>query len=175
MDKEKIAKLVLDFASEFSPYDGTQPSMYTAEINMGNFATNLDDVIYLQLEEAADIIAVEGSSTPLNFFQSIRLSLDIPQQDTFECFTGSNTYHLAIMSRDPNKAQTDPYSAATWTADSKQWQTWGLRHKPPRIALRPEVFQQKRWQVSVTLTGLGLMSDEYTIVAPPTLVFSLSK
>lgn len=174
MDKEKVAKLVIDLASTKGPYNSDSVSEYDVQINMGNFVTNVDDVVYLQLEETSGVTAVHAST--YNYFQPIRVEIDIPQQSSYEALADTSTYEVVTLNRDPNKSQTQALDN-TWPWDPDMWQMWRMEHKPCRIPLRPEVFQQKHWKIRLLFTGLtaSLISQTFTKVIPPAFVFSVSK
>lgn len=173
MDKDKVAKLVIECMVK---YDGSQPSSYDVQVNMGSFFTNVDDMCFLQLEECTDIVCVNANNPTSNYLMPLRIDVDIPQQDSYEAYADNCTYQLVTLNRDATKYQSSAYDATTWLYDNAQWQIWHMSHKPCRIPMRPEVLQQKHWKIKISCVGSeNLASDLYARVTPPALVFSVTK
>jgi len=181
MDKEKIAKLLIPLGTAYTP---TSPSSYAIQVDMGSFVNNTTDLAFLQLEECSNITCsynpgynADGTRAPIyNFVAPIRIEIDIPQQDSVDPTTGSMVYELVLLNRNA-RIQDVIYDAMTWPFTPRMWQSWEMQLKPQRIALRPEVFQQKVWHINIYLedSNSTLLSSLFAGITPPTLVFSVTK
>lgn len=183
-EKAQIARLVLDFSSNHR--NSVSSDTFTWNIDLGNFATNETDVVYIEMDYMTPLFLASQSATVINDNRSIELLLDVPQFNSFDTSTGNQTNHLCFMDRDYGTLATN---SSTSTAprdplDSTIWQVWKHAHKPQRIPVRPEVLQQKRWTIKLQFVDssepnstLQLLSTSamYEFSVYPKLVLSITK
>ncbi len=167
-EKEKIGRLVLRF--DQASRANCRPGEFQFNVNMGNFATNQDDLVYLQLDYISTVImssdTLNADGSVANTFQGIEVFLDVPQYHSYDNAVGTETQHLALMDRNIGQLQTTQLTPANYpnlATTPSYWQAWTLAHKPEYLAVRPEVLQSKPWRIRFSFTGT---TDNKTILDP---------
>jgi hypothetical protein len=152
---------------------------------MGNQVTNRDDLVFLQLEECINImLIVKNINSDYNYYNSIEIVADVPQYNSYDTTSQSQTHHICFLEREPlqNSVSADTTSLDPPNPEFQPtWQTWSMKHKPSFIVVRPEVFQCKKWRLRARFVGdddkLESVSDAPGIAftSEMVLVFSISK
>ena len=147
MEKEKIGRLVL---SSKARLNGTPESWQTL-VDMGNFSNNQTDMVQIEVDYITPLLMASDGDAPINYFDSVEVMLDlIPQQYSYDNSTHTNTQHLAFMEKNFAQVQTKTYTGPSIAADQnpeEQLQVWNYTQKPSRIVVRPEVLQNKMWNI----------------------------
>lgn len=120
---------------------------YNVFVNMQDFASNLDDMVHIEVEYVTPILVSSSATTPLNYQLPLELLVDLPQQYSYETRDRSCTYHLALLERDNGVMQTAAFTnVAALAKDNTQRQLWSFKQKPTQMTMRPEVLSQKQWR-----------------------------
>ncbi len=164
-------------AAENSSKVNSRPDYFAVNINLGNFVTNVDEVVYLDVDSVSTVIgAVTSTANPVpNIFQDMEIVIDIPQSNSYDTRVQTQTRHICMIDRDISNYQTANYVDASGQTNPQTWQSWGFKHKPSRIALRPEVFQNKRWTINLRFIDGTSIYDKLAWISDYMLVFSVSK
>jgi len=181
-ERDQIARLVLDCSDGAVSYAS---GVYTWQIDLGNFATNITDLVYLELDYVTPLFMCSTAANVINDNRSIELLLDVPHFNSYDSSTQSQTNHLCVLDRDTSLIAATNYApvAGSSTGNSDlptTWQAWRYSHRPQRIPVRPEVLQQKRWSVVMQFvaqnSGTVVDTDaKYMITTQPKLVLSITK
>lgn len=146
---------------------------------MGNWITNTSDLAYLQLDYVSDLTMSCSKADIDNIANSIEVLLDVPQFNSYDTHSETQTHHICSLERDTSLAQTVPFDDNA--EDSSTWQTWSMKHKPGPVVVRPEVFQHKTWHVRLAFVGdsrpqtITETLPEFEYIQDYMLVFSVSK
>lgn len=149
MDKDKTARLVLNFCNATS----IAPGVYQFNIDMGNFATNADELVYIQVDSIDSVIMstsfgqTANPNTPIQVYFPLNLLWDQPQFNSYSTFLQGQTRLLCSMQKDYSVIQETLYAPGALLSDQEYWQVWKFKHKLEKIAMRPEVLQQKTWNI----------------------------
>lgn len=110
-----------------------------------------------------------NANPPINCFDSIEVLLDyVPQQYSYDNVTQTNTYLLAFMEKEFGQVQTKTYSGPTLgnldlnTDPEEKLQMWKFTQKPTKIVVRPEVLQNKVWNIRLKFIEQGEPSTVLT-------------
>lgn len=147
MEKEKMGRLVL---SSKARMNGT-PDNWSTLVDMGNFSSNQDDMIKIEVDYITPLLMSSDGDAPINYFDSVEVMLDyIPQQYSYDNTTQTNTCHLAFLEKNVGQVQTKTYTGPNIPADRSpedQLQIWTFTQQPSMIVVRPEVLQNKMWNI----------------------------
>lgn len=175
-EKEKIARLVLRFDSRHA----VDHNAYLFDIDMGNFCTNKDDVVFIKVDHASSILvgtntmAMSGSNRyPVQQLPAIELHADIPQYNSYDTETQGQTSLLAIF--DKNMSQEQLHAQDGPATDNEAFQEWQMKRPLEYITCRPEVLQQKRWRCTLKFAGYANIYDYMDYSIPFTVVLSVTK
>lgn len=150
MDKDKLARLVLGFNDLTAT---STPGIWQFNIDMGNFATNADELVFIQVDYVTQLImstSVEiAANTLAQYGAAVEFLLDIPQYNSYDTVNKGQTSHLCAMERAPSPLQETAWGANASEVDPTTWQIWEFKQKPEKMPMRPEVLQQKTWNVQV--------------------------
>lgn len=157
---DKIAKLVLDSKMRMYIDNNSTPACWTVPVDMGSFNTNVDDMVFIEIDYVSNIIgSITSTVNPIpNIPTDMELIAYVPQQNSYDSQTQTQTYHLCLLERDFGNTQTVSYSAAPSNIQNPAtWQSWSFKHKPSKICCRPEILQAK----SLTLALKFLDSSNF--------------
>lgn len=170
-----------------------QNDPYTATVqqyvDLGNFSTTRDDLVYMQVDMIEDLIATQenknGGIDPNtyihNYVETIGMYIDLPQMHSYDTADRTGSYLVAMLHRyGPNKQDTvfNVIRSGIERNDGVNdvAQSWRFEQKPAPIAFRAEVFQQKTWTVRFAFLNSGVdVGKMYSRVYLPTVVFNVYK
>ena len=145
---------------------------------MGNFTSNETDIVYIDVDYVSTIVGSNSSNAnPFpNEMRDLEIVAGIPQFNSWDNRTKTTTYHLCLMERDLGNVQTVSYVDASSLRNPATWQSWSFKHKPSKIPVRPEVLQNKQWNIGVrAATGDGKESPDVKYLSDYTIHLSISK
>lgn len=187
-DREKVARLVLRADGSTYSNRGNHEfgaGEYEFDVDMGNFATNADPLVYIELEYVSPLVmstALEiAPGTPGNRYDAVEIFCDIPQYNSYDSGTQTQTMHMATLEREWGNNQTIVYADDVALNNPAVWQIWSFKHKKSHMVMRPEVLQKKRWRIRVVFTDddevgrYSNISDYMTFINDFHMVFSVSK
>ncbi len=133
-------------------YGNSSPAQWQTLVDMGNFSSNQDDMVTIEIDYVTPIFMGSTSPTPVQFWDSLELVLDfIPQQYSYDNGTQTSTQHLAFMEKNFGQTQANQFDATknVYNVPSPQavMQVWNFTQKPSKMVVRPEVLQNKLWQL----------------------------
>ena len=133
-------------------FSNSNPAQWQTLVDMGNFSSNQDDMVAIEIDYVTPIFMGSTASTPIQFWDSLELVLDfIPQQYSYDNGTQTSTQHLAFMEKNFAHTQQTTFDTtkSVYTAASPQteMQVWNFTQKPSKMVVRPEVLQNKLWQL----------------------------
>ena len=145
MEKEKKGRLVIHSAARLNG----APQEWQTLVNLGNFTSNQDDMVQIEVDYITPIVA--GSLISTNYWDTIEVLLDfIPQQYSYDNSTQTDTRHLAFMEKEYGTLQQANYANDGFlkpSNGSRTLQQWKFSQKPSRMVVRPEVLQNKLWNI----------------------------
>lgn len=133
-------------------FANTSPAQWQTLVDMGNFSSNQDDMVTIEIDYITPIFMGSTASTPIQFWDSLELVLDfIPQQYSYDNGTQTSTQHLAFTEKNFGQTQSTTFNNTNtvYTVPSPQTelQVWNFSQKPSKMVVRPEVLQNKLWQL----------------------------
>lgn len=163
----------------------SSPAQWQTLVDMGNFSSNQDDMITIEIDYVTPIFMSSDTDGPIQFWDSLELVLDyIPQQYSYDNGTQTSTQHLAFMEKNFGQTQTKTFTPGGGTIynlpdPQTQCQVWNFTQKPSKMVVRPEVLQNKLWNIrlkfinqpepSNVLTGYTSTTMQSTSILPNSL------
>lgn len=179
-DKEKTGRVLI---STQARQTGETCDSFSVDVDLGNFVSNTDELVHLQLEECTPIMLASQANPISNIFNSIEIQTTIPQFNSYDTFLQNQCIHMCYLDRNVGQVQTVESEGPLVTNydNPETWQVWDMKHKPNVIIVRPEVFQHKRWYIQVKFfadavnrTVLGRYGAA-TYMSDFAMVFSVTK
>jgi len=153
MEKEKTGRLVLNSNARMN-MSNSNPAQWQTLVDMGNFSSNQDDMITIEIDYITPIFMSSTSTQPTQFWDSLELVLDfVPQQYSYDNGTQTSTQHLAFLEKNFSQTQSKQFSTTAGATvyniqdPQDQCQVWNFTQKPSKMVVRPEVLQSKLWQL----------------------------
>lgn len=95
------------------------PDNWSTLVDMGNFSSNQDDMIKIEIDYITPVLMASKAATPVNYFDSVEVMLDyIPQQYSYDNSTMTNTVHLAFLEKNVGQMQSKPFTGPDITMSS---------------------------------------------------------
>ncbi|KAI9726559.1 MAG: hypothetical protein M1835_003763, partial [Candelina submexicana] len=119
-------------------------------------------------------VADSGSTaqTPTNYWDTVEVLLDfIPQQYSYDNISKTSTTHLAFMEKEFSQIQSKTFNGDFYANGDgqEQLQVWTFKQKPSRMVIRPEVLQNKLWNIRLKFLAQqepGNLVNWYSLTGP---------
>ena len=133
-------------------YSNSSPAQWQTLVDMGNFSSNQDDMVTIEIDYVTPIFMGSTANSPIQFWDSLELVLDfIPQQYSYDNGTQTSTQHLAFLEKNFGQTQQTTFDTTktvyTVASPQTELQAWNFTQKPSKMVVRPEVLQNKLWQL----------------------------
>ncbi len=125
-------------------------------------------MVQIEVDYITPLLMGSQQTTPINYWDTVEVLLDsIPQQYSYDNATMTSTLHLAFLEKEFSQVQTDDFSGQYWRNPSPntQIQVWTFKQKPSRMVVRPEVLQNKLWNIRLKFTHQAEPSNVMTTYA----------
>ncbi len=133
-------------------FSNSSPAQWQTLVDMGNFSSNQDDMVTIEIDYVTPVFMGSTANAPIQFWDSLELVLDfIPQQYSYDNGTQTSTQHLAFLEKNFAQTQQTTFdttkSVYTVASPQTEMQVWNFTQKPSKMVVRPEVLQNKLWQL----------------------------
>ena len=137
-------------------YANSSPAQWQTLVDMGNFSSNQDDMVTIEIDYVTPIFMGSTASSPVQFFDSLELVLDfIPQQYSYDNGTQTSTQHLAFLEKNFSQTQQTTFDTTKTVynvaSPQTELQVWNFTQKPSKMVVRPEVLQKETAAVEVEI------------------------